>query len=102
KETNLSAVKYIMPPQGQLGALSLPRLLEKSPFLHRCRSLNSIELKSFTDDVIQWAVDERRQHDADIAAGRTPQRPLVPLRRAKINNERPTDGRLINDIGYSF
>ncbi|KAG9069519.1 hypothetical protein KI688_010422 [Linnemannia hyalina] len=102
KETNLLAVKSIMPPQGQPGALSLPQLLKKSPFLHRCRSLESIQLKSFTDDVFQWAVDERRQHDADIAAGRTPQRPLVPLQNATVNNERPTDGRLINDIGYSF
>ncbi|KAG9069510.1 hypothetical protein KI688_010413 [Linnemannia hyalina] len=102
KETNLLAVKSITPPQGQPGALSLPRLLEQSPFLHRCRSLESIQLKSFTDDVFQWAVDERRQHDADISAGCTPQRPLIPLQNATVNNERPTDGRLINDIGYSF
>ncbi|KAF9118125.1 hypothetical protein BGX30_004812 [Mortierella sp. GBA39] len=102
KETNLSAVKDITPPQNQPGALSLPRLLEKSPFLHRCRSLESIRLTSFPDDAFQWAVDERRQHDADIAAGRTPRRPLVPLQYAKVSNERPTDGRLINDIGYGF
>ncbi|OAQ32624.1 hypothetical protein K457DRAFT_16188 [Linnemannia elongata AG-77] len=102
KETNLSAVKTIRPPQGQPGALSLPRLFEQSPFLHRCRSLENISLTSITDDVFQWAVDERRQHDAEIAAGRSPQRPLVPLRYAEVNNERPTDGRLINDIGYSF
>ncbi|KAK5821527.1 hypothetical protein F5H01DRAFT_411275 [Linnemannia elongata] len=102
KETNLSAVKTIMPPQNEQGALSLPRLLEQSPFLHRCRSLGDIWLTSLTDDIFQWAVDERRQYDADIAAGRPPQRPLVPLRYAEVNNERPTDGRLINDIGYSF
>ncbi|KAK5821515.1 hypothetical protein F5H01DRAFT_337321 [Linnemannia elongata] len=102
KETNLSAVKNIMPPRGEPGALSLPRLLEQSPFLHRCRSLEGIWLTSFTDDVFQWAVDERKQHDADIAAGRPPQRPLVPLRHINVNNERPTDGRLINDIAYSF
>ncbi|KAF9536174.1 hypothetical protein EC957_012263, partial [Mortierella hygrophila] len=51
KETNLSTVKYITPPPGQLGASSLPRLLEKTPFLHRCRSLESIRLTSITDDV---------------------------------------------------
>ncbi|OAQ32587.1 hypothetical protein K457DRAFT_16152 [Linnemannia elongata AG-77] len=102
RETNLSAVKTITPPRGQPGALSLPRLLEQSPFLHRCRSLRDIWLTSFTDDIFQWAVDERRQYDADIAAGCPPQRPLVPLRHAEVNNKRPTDGRLINDIGYSF
>ncbi|KAK5821516.1 hypothetical protein F5H01DRAFT_337322, partial [Linnemannia elongata] len=102
EETNLSAVKTIKPPQKQKGALSLPRLLEQSPFLHRCRSLEGISLTSFTDDVFQWAVDERKQHDADIAAGRPPQRPLVPLRYAEVDSERLTDGRLINDIGYSF
>ncbi|KAF9118124.1 hypothetical protein BGX30_004811, partial [Mortierella sp. GBA39] len=42
------------------------------------------------------------QHDADNAAGRPPPRPLVPLQYVKVNNERPTDGRLINDIGYGF
>ncbi|KAG0071418.1 hypothetical protein BGZ90_012258, partial [Linnemannia elongata] len=92
----------IMPPQNQPGLLSLPRLLEQSPFLDRCRSLESIWLTSSTDDVFQWAVDERRQHNADIAAGCHPRRPLVPLRHAEVNNNRPTDGRLINDIGYSF
>ncbi|OAQ32590.1 hypothetical protein K457DRAFT_16156 [Linnemannia elongata AG-77] len=102
RETNLSAVKTIMPPQNEQGALSLPRLLEQSPFLHRCRSLGGIWLTSLTDDIFQWAVDERRQYDADVSAGRPPQRPLVPLRYAEVNNERPTDGRLINDIGYSF
>ncbi|KAG0056708.1 hypothetical protein BGZ89_002056 [Linnemannia elongata] len=102
KETNLSAVESIMPLQDEQGALSLPRLLEQSPFLHRCRSLQSISLTSFTDDVFQWAVDERMQHDADIAARRSPQTPLVPLREVKVDNDRSTDGRLINDIGYSF
>ncbi|KAH7038718.1 hypothetical protein BKA57DRAFT_509471 [Linnemannia elongata] len=102
KETNLSAVKTIVPPDDQPEALSLPRLLEQSLFLHRCRSLESISLKSIADDVFQWAVDERRQCDADVAEGRPPQRPLVPLRHVEVNNERPTDGRLINDIGYSF
>ncbi|KAK3824158.1 MAG: hypothetical protein JOS17DRAFT_752122 [Linnemannia elongata] len=101
-ETNLSAVKSIMPPQDQPESLRLPRILEQSPFLHRCRSLESIELTSFTDDIFQWAVDERKQYDAEIAAGRPPPRPLVPLRYVKVNNDGSTDGRLINDIGYSF
>ncbi|KAF9122882.1 hypothetical protein BG015_005452, partial [Linnemannia schmuckeri] len=60
KETNLSSVKYIMPPMSQPGALSLPRLLEQFPFLHRCRSFERIHLTSLSDDVFQWAVDERR------------------------------------------
>ena len=102
EETNLSAVKSIKPPQSQPEALSLSRLLEQSPFLHRCRSLKRIWLTSFTDDIFQWAVDERRQHDADIAAGRPPQRPLVSLQVIDTSDNRPTDGRLINDIGYGF
>ncbi|OAQ21994.1 hypothetical protein K457DRAFT_37379, partial [Linnemannia elongata AG-77] len=102
EETNLSAVKTIKPPQNQKESLSLPRLLEQSPFLHRCRSLEGISLTSFSDDIFQWAVDERRQYDADIAAGHPPQRPLVPLRYAEVDSEHLNDGRLINDIGYSF
>lgn len=47
-------------------------------------------------------MEERRQYDADITAGRPPQRSLVPLQVIDVFDNRPTDGRLINDIGYGF
>ncbi|KAF9151858.1 hypothetical protein BG015_006130 [Linnemannia schmuckeri] len=76
EETDLSTVKMIVLPMGQSDAFTLPRLLEQFPFLHRCRSLERIHLTSLRDDVFQWAVDERRQYDADIAAGCSPQQVL--------------------------
>ncbi|KAK3824164.1 MAG: hypothetical protein JOS17DRAFT_804601 [Linnemannia elongata] len=102
KETNLSLVKSIKPHMSRRGAMSLARILEQTPFLHRCRSLESIEGTSIAEDVFQWAVGERKQHNTDIAAGRLPQQPLVPLKTVDISNYRPFDGRLINDIGFAF
>lgn len=102
KETNLSLVKSIKPQMPRTGGMSLARILEQTPFLDRCRSLESIEGTSFAEDVFQWAVDERKQHDADIAGGRLPQKPLIPLQTVEITNYRPFDGRLINDIGFAF
>ncbi|KAG0300751.1 hypothetical protein BGZ97_003091 [Linnemannia gamsii] len=102
KETNLSAVKAIMPPQGCTGPLSLSRLLRQSPFLHRCRSLLKIHLTTIDNSIFQWAVEERKQYDAEIAAGRSPHQPLVPLEDVDVVSHRPSDGRLINDIGYGF
>ncbi|KAF9151857.1 hypothetical protein BG015_006129 [Linnemannia schmuckeri] len=101
-DSNLSLVRSIRRLMFKKGTLPLARLLEQIPFLHRCRSLESIQGASVAEDVFQWAVDERRQHDVDIAAGRSPQQPLVPLKDVDITNGRPSDGRLLNDIGFAF
>ncbi|KAK5821532.1 hypothetical protein F5H01DRAFT_403405 [Linnemannia elongata] len=54
------------------------------------------------DDTFQWAVDERKQHDAEIVAGRTPLRPLVPLRIFATKYDRPAFGRQLNDVAFAF
>ncbi|KAK3824177.1 MAG: hypothetical protein JOS17DRAFT_270283 [Linnemannia elongata] len=50
----------------------------------------------------QWAVDERKQRDADIVAGRTPLQPLVPLRIFSTVYDQPAFGRQVNDVAFAF
>ncbi|KAF9902140.1 hypothetical protein EC991_005253 [Linnemannia zychae] len=105
EETNLSAVESIIPPHQvdhSEGSFDLLHLLRHTPFFHRCRSLKSIQATCQDEDVFQWAVDERRQHDLDIAAGRLPLRPLVPLEVAVITSNSPFTDRLLDSIGFAF
>ncbi|KAF9136051.1 hypothetical protein BGW39_008014 [Mortierella sp. 14UC] len=102
KETNLSAVKVFQSSPYHKGDVAFSQILRRTPFLHRCRSLEKIEM-SYTDkDVFQWAVDERRQYDADMAAGRSPRQPLVPLQEVHIEFDGSFNGRLFDSIGYAF
>ncbi|KAG0058591.1 hypothetical protein BGZ89_001157 [Linnemannia elongata] len=98
-ETDLSLVKTIQPC-----SFFAPRAPPKpsGPFFHRCRVLESVIVPFLDDDTFQWAVDERKQHDADIVAGRTPLRPLVPLRIFATKYDRPAFGRQLNDVAFAF
>ncbi|KAG0058590.1 hypothetical protein BGZ89_001156 [Linnemannia elongata] len=102
KEINLSTVKSIIPPLFGPERLSLPTLLSQTSFLSRCRSLKEVALKWMEEDSMQWAVEERTQHDADLAAGRSPQELLVPLQVASVKSYSAFNGRLLNDLGYAF
>ncbi|KAF9129654.1 hypothetical protein BG015_004115 [Linnemannia schmuckeri] len=101
-DTDLSFVTAIHPLPGSSREIFMERLLAAGPFLHRCRSLESFEIHSLGDDSFQWAVDERNQYNADIAAGRLPQRPLVPLRNFIVKYDHPSKGRQINDVVFAF
>ena len=54
------------------------------------------------EDVFQWAVDERKHYNATIAAGRTPQQPLIPLRNIDIKLDGPSGGRPLHDAAFAF
>ncbi|KAG0372852.1 hypothetical protein BGX24_012493 [Mortierella sp. AD032] len=53
-------------------------------------------------DAFQWAVNERKQYDADIAVGLTPWRPLVHLLNFEFEYRKPVYGRQINDVAFEF
>ncbi|KAG0295211.1 hypothetical protein BGZ96_012313 [Linnemannia gamsii] len=74
-------------------------LISAGPFLHRCRALESIITGYLGDDAFQWAVDERKQFETDLAAGCTSQRPLVPLRHFVIVGLPSAGGRQMDDVG---
>jgi hypothetical protein len=102
QETDLSFVKRIWPPSmaGSLGA-SWNQLAAGTPFLHRCRALESVGMTSLGDDAFQWAVNERKEQNADIASGRTP-RQLVPLRNFTVEYKHFSNGRQVNDVLFAF
>lgn len=102
KEINLSAVRSIQLPEHLKGDMALSQVLRRTPFLHRCRSLEKMYMSSVDEDVFQWAVDERRRRDADIAAGCTPEQPPVPLQHIDIKYNRPLNGRLFDSLGCGF
>ncbi|KAF9924975.1 hypothetical protein FBU30_005169 [Linnemannia zychae] len=101
KGTNLSRVELINRSK-ETGKFSLSRLHELSPFLHRCQSLKCIFLSYEKEDIFQWAVEERRKHDADVRAGNTPLQPLAPLAHVFLGYKHSSNGRLINSVGYAF
>ncbi|KAG0247203.1 hypothetical protein BG011_001874, partial [Mortierella polycephala] len=97
ENTNLECVESMECPrnwQEILGSFA-------DTFLRRCRSLKS--LRWFVDrcDDFQWAVDEKRQHDADLAKGLVP-KPLVPLRTINFSYKDIGLGREIDDIAIAF
>ncbi|KAK3824159.1 MAG: hypothetical protein JOS17DRAFT_270083 [Linnemannia elongata] len=102
QETDLSHVKVFFQHWSFWGVNHLERLRRQEPFLNRCRSLGSIEITLWSEDLFKWAVAERREAMAEIAAGRTPKKPLVPLRLAKINCESHSDGCPIDDVMIGF
>ncbi|KAF9136055.1 hypothetical protein BGW39_008018 [Mortierella sp. 14UC] len=102
QETDLSFVTSIAPlPFGSSLNKSMAVVVD-TPFLHRYRALESIDIPSLDDDSFQWAVTERKQYDIEIEAGRIPQCPLVPLRNLTINYRKPAFGRQINDAAFAF
>ncbi|KAG9069509.1 hypothetical protein KI688_010412 [Linnemannia hyalina] len=103
-ETDLSLLKAIQPSSvfSRRTSSKSHALVVDGPFLHRCRVLESVIMPFLDDDTFQWAVDERKQHDADIAAGWTLPRPLVPLRIFSTNYGQPAFGRQVNDVAFAF
>ncbi|KAG0278682.1 hypothetical protein BGZ95_003410 [Linnemannia exigua] len=100
--TDLSLVKSIN-PRSFLSRIGKPRPVAVGiPFLHRCRALERITMPFLDDDTFQWAVDERKQYNTDIAAGRVPQHSPVPLRKVNIDYHQPAFGRQINDVVFAF
>ncbi|KAF9136049.1 hypothetical protein BGW39_008012 [Mortierella sp. 14UC] len=102
QETNLSLVQIICPDLDVRDDAVMDRLIKLGPYLHRCRSLDSFIMDSASDDMFQWAVDERRIYDAKVAAGRTPQTSLVPLREFNVVYYHKTFGRQLNDVVFAF
>ncbi|KAF8934741.1 hypothetical protein BGZ47_010223 [Haplosporangium gracile] len=78
------------------------QLAAGEPFLHRCRALEKISMSSLGDDTFHWAVNERKQHCADIAAGRIPQQQLVPLRIFVVTYNHFSTGRQVDDVLFAF
>ncbi|KAF9094537.1 hypothetical protein BGX29_009464 [Mortierella sp. GBA35] len=98
QDTDLSFVQLISPP-----AISISdRFCKQSPFLNRCRSLDIINITSWGDDLFQWAIDERKAFNAEVAVGRTPDRPLVPLRDVSINYRNLSYGNQVDDTTFGF
>ncbi|KAF9136050.1 hypothetical protein BGW39_008013 [Mortierella sp. 14UC] len=102
QDTNLLSVKTIQLPHNAITWRVTGRFVAEGPFIHRCRGLESMNMGLLAEDAFQWAVDERKQYRIDVAAGRTPQRPLVPLSIFTTRYGRPTTGRQLNDVLFSF
>ncbi|KAG0288994.1 hypothetical protein BGZ96_007326 [Linnemannia gamsii] len=103
QETNLSRIKVLLQERPFCDVNHLKRLAQREAFLHQCRSLDSIHISSWSEDLFQWAVDERRNGLLGIAAGRKPTTPPpVPLRIANINYGPKSDGRQVDDLMFGF
>lgn len=106
QDIDLSAVKFIKTQSIKPEEPVFERVCEQvGPFLHRCRTLEDVEISSPGEDVFRWAVDERKQFDKDIADGRTtPSRgPLVPLRRLRVAfDDLPSSGGFFDDAVFAF
>ncbi|KAG0361724.1 hypothetical protein BGX24_005293, partial [Mortierella sp. AD032] len=102
QETNLSFVQLISPDLDGGDDAVMERLVKQGPFLHRCRSLDAFIMDSVDDDMFQWAVDERRIYDTEVAAGRTPHTSLVPLRLINVSYYHKSFGSQLNDVVFAF
>ncbi|KAF9911482.1 hypothetical protein EC991_003284 [Linnemannia zychae] len=102
QETNLSFVKTICSDLEVTGDAVMEQLAKLGPYLHRCRTLDSFVMDSASDDMFQWAVDERRIYDAKITAGQTPHTLLVPLRVFNVAYYHKSFGRQLNDVVFAF
>ncbi|KAG0295209.1 hypothetical protein BGZ96_012311 [Linnemannia gamsii] len=101
EETDLSLVKTIVQPKLIADVYVLDKVFERNPFLHRCRSLDTLDI-ILISGMFQWAVDERKEYGDNIAAGRRSTQPLVPLRELNVRVASPSDGKLISDVAYAF
>ncbi|KAK3845589.1 MAG: hypothetical protein J3R72DRAFT_472464 [Linnemannia gamsii] len=103
QETDLSCVESVREGiSNNPEDASWSRLVKEVPFLYRCRALKEINLGSLRDDTFQWAVDERKQYVANLAAGGTCDRPLVPLRTFTLFYDHLPAGSHLNDVLYAF
>ncbi|KAG0272297.1 hypothetical protein BGZ95_011963, partial [Linnemannia exigua] len=100
--TDLSCVKEIDSGYLSKDVMYLSRILDQGPFLHRCRSLEIMDIASFGEDVFKWAVQERKEFDRDNGDSVSPSRSLVPLRWYHVQFKEPSYGRQINDVAYAF
>ncbi|KAG0313105.1 hypothetical protein BGZ97_010519 [Linnemannia gamsii] len=111
QDIDLSHVKTFRPPSSSRWN-EIHLYNEKSApielYLPRCRSLDTFMTNSINDNTFQWAVDERRQYNADIAAGRRQHRPsrqqspLVPLRYFTIKDGQLPTRRQLSNIAFAF
>ncbi|KAF9136063.1 hypothetical protein BGW39_008026 [Mortierella sp. 14UC] len=114
QDTNLEFVESISVQRCSNETLKLDQVIEKGPFLHRCRALESISMPSMGEDDYEWAVKERRVYDSQSVAGAgaegTTGGPvlldkrvsLVPLRKVNIYSKTVSSGLPVNDILFAF
>jgi hypothetical protein len=103
QETDLSRIKVLFQEPPFCGFSHVKQLAQWEPFLHRCCSLDSIDIYTWSEDLFQWAANERRNATVEIAAGRKlTMSPPVPLRLAKINCGPQSDGRQVDDLMIGF
>ncbi|KAK3824180.1 MAG: hypothetical protein JOS17DRAFT_833705, partial [Linnemannia elongata] len=104
QETDLALVKTITEPSISEGFHDFEGIVKQIPFLHRCRGLDTVHLESLIDDMFQWAVDERKDYDTNIVAGREspPPQPLVPLRDLAITFVLLSQDDQVNGIAFAF
>ncbi|KAG0267425.1 hypothetical protein BG011_005710 [Mortierella polycephala] len=96
QETNLDSVKFVSYPMGyELVSI------ERYPPIHRCRAMQSMRLQATTDDVLKWAVEEKKQYEYDIRQGVVP-KPLVPLESIDIDFRNETSHTAADDAAYAF
>ncbi|KAF9922650.1 hypothetical protein FBU30_007237 [Linnemannia zychae] len=100
QDTDLSHVNTITLPSSIV--TSLRNISMQTPFLQRCRSLQSLDIVAWDENLFQWAVEEQRTYTDAIAKGCTPQHGLVPLEHLEIHYLRVILGRQINDAMFAF
>ncbi|KAK3845582.1 MAG: hypothetical protein J3R72DRAFT_436118 [Linnemannia gamsii] len=102
-DTDLSYVKGIFTEHMSSDAMYLSHILAQDPFLHRCRSLERMDIASFGEDIFKWAVQERKEFDRNNGYSASPSSScLVPLRAYQVRYNEPSYGRQINDVAYAF
>lgn len=106
QDIDLSAVKFITTLSIKPEEPVFERVCEQvGTFLHRCRALDDVHIRSPGEDAFRWAADERKQFERDIADGRTTlsQQPLVPLRRFCVEfDDHPSSGGFFDDAVFAF
>ncbi|KAF9922113.1 hypothetical protein FBU30_007802 [Linnemannia zychae] len=100
QDTDLSRVNTITIPSSTM--TSLPNFTIQDPFLQRCRSLQSLDIASWDENLFQWAVEEQRIYTDTIAKGGAPQQSLVPIKHLEILYPKTVFGQQINDVLFGF
>ncbi|KAF9148697.1 hypothetical protein BG015_009551, partial [Linnemannia schmuckeri] len=119
-ETDVSLVKIIALKGAPLLTYDLDRLMKQEVFLRRCRHLEQIALTTSSEDIFEWAVQERKDFDDATAATAAaaaitgnvhgdravvvPQQrlALVPLQSYNVEFNRSSSGRQASDALYAF
>ncbi|KAF9902130.1 hypothetical protein EC991_005243 [Linnemannia zychae] len=99
--TDLSRVKQIIVRPMTVENQFWDIVLNQS-FLHRCRSLEKIDMQSLGEDVFKWAVKARKEYDPCNENSAPSSSGLFPLRYCNIHYTEPSYGHQINDIAYAF